>query len=562
MEIIQPIKLCGGKSIDYTRLELIHIATSLGLPGENIAFFTDDELCQFIRSSMSETKKTSVPAYTSKSNRDLKSYGASESLNRPAQYSAPAAAYQPKLKPKEKLAPGEVLPFDNVLGFNDVFRIGTVAEGNCFFHSILQSIDLPYTTLKSNKDRTQAAQNLRDYIASKLTPALWITLADGKIAKEGPNGADGLDSYLFDYLERTRQTLNRERLLALQLQKIGFMDYYNELLLFIPKKTVDDFANLAFQRYLDFVRGMASGCNRYVGIEVLEVVSKLIGYNLILVTDQTGDIQKNVDCRFDPNQKTIVILFEGKNHYELIGRLGGNQKIYSQFDSSDPFLKELVRRACPDRVKPIADVNPNRYMIQNNKAGQNAARIAPSVAPRIDPRRKRAELCARKDSTDNGKRCVTNYNTNCMEYCFTECPSWIDSLFQVQNLPVSIQQQQQAKISDKATPIKITDIKLYLIPPGKGEKERHISLFDKHSQEALDLYRTIICSALGAKGTSMAIALELDQVPDYAAMIRSQFQNNNRVPITFFGGPENYKIIAPKLGNPNQVAQIFNLIKS
>ena len=81
-----------------------------------------------------------------------------------------------------KLSWGKFQRYSSMILVNDVWRIGSIADGSCFFHSILTAINKNYRSLNSRSDRIKKVTEVRDAISRKITRDSWEKLQNGEPA--------------------------------------------------------------------------------------------------------------------------------------------------------------------------------------------------------------------------------------------------------------------------------------------------------------------------------------------------------------------------------------------
>ena len=81
-----------------------------------------------------------------------------------------------------KLSWGKFQRYSSMMLVKDVWRIGSIADGSCFFHSILTAINKNYRSLNSRSDRIKKVTEVRDTIAKKITRNSWEKLQNGEPA--------------------------------------------------------------------------------------------------------------------------------------------------------------------------------------------------------------------------------------------------------------------------------------------------------------------------------------------------------------------------------------------
>jgi len=81
-----------------------------------------------------------------------------------------------------KLTWGKFERYSSTMLATDVWRIGSIADGSCFFHSILTAINKSYRNINSRADRILKVTEVRNAIARKITRTSWEKLQNGEPA--------------------------------------------------------------------------------------------------------------------------------------------------------------------------------------------------------------------------------------------------------------------------------------------------------------------------------------------------------------------------------------------
>ena len=83
---------------------------------------------------------------------------------------------------------GKIQKYESSI-IDDAWRIGTIGEGSCFFHSILTAVDKSYRKLDgagarkvAESDRKERVRNIRRKLSKKLTTDNWERLQGGEPA--------------------------------------------------------------------------------------------------------------------------------------------------------------------------------------------------------------------------------------------------------------------------------------------------------------------------------------------------------------------------------------------
>lgn len=191
----------------------------------------------------------------------------------------------------------------------ETYLIPSIADGNCFFHSLLLGFVIPYIQEKyengSSLDRREFVSRFRKRIAQTLYDEengkmLYERLADGNLKE-------------------------------LSEQK-GFGERYK----------------------LDkFYQWLCS--SRSVGIEALEITSRYIRKNILILSKNKSDIYKigKVEDTYNPNFSSIVLIYTQNNsredgHFDLCGvKLNLNEKreMITHFSPKNEFIQEIIARS-------------------------------------------------------------------------------------------------------------------------------------------------------------------------------------------------------------------------
>ena len=81
-----------------------------------------------------------------------------------------------------KLAWGKFERYTTALFPSGTWRIGSIADGSCFFHSIMTSINKNYRGIKNRAERIDHITEVRGKISKKITLATWENLQHGEPA--------------------------------------------------------------------------------------------------------------------------------------------------------------------------------------------------------------------------------------------------------------------------------------------------------------------------------------------------------------------------------------------
>lgn len=149
----------------------------------------------------------------------------------------------------------------------DLWTVGVLGDGSCFLHSILYAINAKYRTM-NNEDRKKIVMGVRRDLALLFTEEVYQSIADGNTAQLGRDN----NSFSYDVL------------------KNGLLDY-----------------------------------GHWFGIEFLQFVSNVFVINIQLVwwRDNKMQVYKSAGEQkllFQKGRNTIILFWQGQNHFQPIGR--------------------------------------------------------------------------------------------------------------------------------------------------------------------------------------------------------------------------------------------------
>lgn len=178
----------------------------------------------------------------------------------------------------------------NMFGDNAV-RIGTLGDGSCFFHSILTAIDDSYLSMSSS-EKKKRVKEFRYDLSSLFTKEAYLQLANGNIASLG--------------------------------------------------ETVHEYS---YERMLMKLRDVRV----WVGNEFLDFICKSLYLNIYIVSDRDWDLYRqglDVDDVYNDKRPSIIILWQGGVHYELLGIFNTiDNKIQVLFEHDNQISQILYHRS-------------------------------------------------------------------------------------------------------------------------------------------------------------------------------------------------------------------------
>tara|TARA_R110001599_G_scaffold349372_2_gene577687 strand:+ start:348 stop:3398 length:3051 start_codon:yes stop_codon:yes gene_type:complete len=179
--------------------------------------------------------------------------------------------------------------------YDNLVRIGSIGDGSCFFHSVLNAYLKHYQTNPDRTFRTNFVKNLREELASSLADVI-----DGK---------QRYDLTIFPEL--------REQ----QLAGVDFEAIFNQKI---------DFSLPGVQKLLT--------SSEHLGDEMYNFASESLGID-IYVLRLEDDLKVHLDTYKSPGKRSVVIV--GKNcHFEVVG-LEKDGLYQTFFSPNDPFILKI-----------------------------------------------------------------------------------------------------------------------------------------------------------------------------------------------------------------------------
>ncbi len=211
----------------------------------------------------------------------------------------------------ETEAPGifpDMYELINVSWYNDepVVRIGSIGDGSCFFHAVLNGYYPPYQNNNKLSYRMDLVRKLRRDIAYTLQMKdpdnhniiLWESAAKGQFSA----------------------------LYQQQLMGLDFTDIFNYPV---------NFSLNGLQRLFN--------STNYLGNEVYQYASDMLGIDIYVMRLTNKDLHVHQNTSIKGMIRKVVIISGNGNHYETIG-VDRNNLFQTVFDQNDPFIIALRSR--------------------------------------------------------------------------------------------------------------------------------------------------------------------------------------------------------------------------
>jgi len=228
-------------------------------------------------------------------------------------------------KSLEMLKVDKVKPFKANFSNIPFIRIGTIAEGSCLIHSILLLLyPINYSEMDEAK-RKKFAKQIRKDMADTLTIDIWSSLGNESISvvnveiemNENMNEKDSMEfnKYMASYKGKS----------------------FNEFIKYLKSKynDVDKYVAKAYNRF----KSKLDSCE-FFDISMFEYASMYFDVNLIIIRDNTKDVERALLDIYNPDKRSIFILNIANIHFEtLISITDGALKF--DFEDSDEVIKEM-----------------------------------------------------------------------------------------------------------------------------------------------------------------------------------------------------------------------------
>ena len=291
-------------------------------------------------------------------------------------------------------------------------RTGTIAEGSCFYHSILQAMSKEYQNM-SIKDKMKFVSKLRKKISGKISESDWEDISDGIIAKV--NFQENVLKYFTDvYLYFKRDKIkhrNSKKILEIILKKhskddflfitelvpledleqkilpLSYSESENEnidqskemivknsvnYLLNRPEfKYVDDNKSdhlirilidiftvildiskqVSYEEYVESLKDSSTDVDTFT----LSVLSDKFNRDIYFIDGNTRIPYNNASTTANlKGRKSIIVLWVGNNHYEIVGRLLPNNVVQREFKHDDKLIQKIYTfLVYPERISKL-----------------------------------------------------------------------------------------------------------------------------------------------------------------------------------------------------------------
>jgi len=319
--------------------------------------------------------------------------------------------------------------YSPIEGDDDVFvRTGTIPDGSCFYHALLHAYSKDYVAM-DKKGRMKFVKRLRASLAGKVDKESWEGVGGGLIAKvpfqekvhfillnfykfmASDDSARGKSTrkVIKTLINDDREKLEYIRLLTeivpfedieKQILPAAYgecedkkildcktaikkevhkhlesvkeldslddnrLDYIYTLSSEIITTILDEAENSTFKEYVENLQNTTEEVDSYT----IELISERFNRDIYFLDAQTRLPYQNASQLNLKGRKSMIVLWVGKNHYEIVGRWLPGCRIQREFDADDSIIKKLYTFLCDsDQIREkYPDMIP--YLPKNSRS--------------------------------------------------------------------------------------------------------------------------------------------------------------------------------------------------
>lgn len=333
------------------------------------------------------------------------------------------------------IAPNKTVVFWSPVEGDDVLvRTGTIGEGSCFFHSLLYGFSKEYVSMDDD-GRKKFVRRLRASMAGKVNKQSWEEIGGGLIAKipfqENVNYIL-LNVYLFltnntnskgrstkKVMKKLLQTnedntevytllteliplekgfeqiilpeaysqteklninacknaiIKRSIKFLYKKSEIKLLDekkakYIENCLHKLLKEILDEAEESAFQNYVKGLENVSEEVDTYT----IGLISDRFNRDIYIIDGKTRLPYNNSSTSHTlKGRKSLIVLWIGDNHYEIVGRLLPGNRIQREFSHTDPIIHKLYTflvkpNEIPEKYPELNAYLPKEYRVESNK---------------------------------------------------------------------------------------------------------------------------------------------------------------------------------------------------
>lgn len=287
-------------------------------------------------------------------------------------------------------------PFE---GDDLLVRTGTIGDGSCFYHSVLHAYSKNYAS-KNSFQKVKEVKTLREELANKLSIKKWKKIGGGNVAKVA--FLENLHNILKDFYafvsKREKRVTNHmtevvvDKLIDNNTKKFDIYNMISELIPLdtgfeqnilpkvsetpfdkiekilvvetirylrrkeeiqrIDKKKSDYFTKMTFDMvnvigeeamnsaYIEYINNIKC-LNMDVDSSMIEIISDMLDRDIYIIDSKNKLPYNNVSNKTIKRRTSIILLWVGDNHYEIIGRMIPGNIIEREFSANDPIINKL-----------------------------------------------------------------------------------------------------------------------------------------------------------------------------------------------------------------------------
>jgi len=319
-----------------------------------------------------------------------------------------------QLKQLTILPPNKTVVFYSPIdGVDTLVRTGTIPDGSCFVHALLHAYSKDYVCMNRN-DRMGFVSRLRKTMARKMDKIKWESLSEGLISKISfQENVQDILTDIYNYIlndtqpsiQQTKNIINKlinssqdtkdiykvifqllpltntfehnilpkvyekynnksleenkdgivtESILHLNkiLNNLGELndkqvDFYNDKLEVFLHELIQEAENSAYKSYIKQLENSSVDVDEYT----IGLISNKFNRDIYFIDASTRMPYRNASFKNIKNRKSILVMWTGGCHYEIVGRLLPGNKIERDFKSDDRLIECIKTYLCnPEKI--------------------------------------------------------------------------------------------------------------------------------------------------------------------------------------------------------------------
>ena len=313
-----------------------------------------------------------------------------------------------------------VVFYSPIEGKDVLVRTGTIGDGSCLLHALMHAYSKDYISMHTN-GRMKFIKRLRSSIARKVDRSQWETLSNGLIAKipfqENVNiilsdfykyisrGCSGktksvrkvirsiikdekndIEAYKLvtemipldkgfekDILPSAYEKCTEGGLTECKKSIIEYavkyynkefeklkgqldekrVEYYLSKLEFMVHEIVEEAELSAYTEYIESLHDSSMEIDYYT----IGIISEKFNRNIYFIDSRTRMPYRDANSQNILKRKSIIIMWTGGCHYEIVGRLLSGNRIQREFEFNDSLIKRIYTYL--SKPEKIPDTYPN-----------------------------------------------------------------------------------------------------------------------------------------------------------------------------------------------------------